>query len=223
VLREWDSPEGGGSGSESLTAQAASPKGRMNPFVAPAIAARHFALTTLLGAILAGCAPADEVSVPANSPPATAPVSPAATSPDAGALRPGIRFHPDTMTPGSPVGELVLDSVWRRDPPAGRDADTGFFTGMITVSGSTVPHPDADAAEISVCFRPDTSSASRMPRWAGDERHIWFCFDNSQEAARSLAGPGEQVEATVVISDYRIHYGASDEVNTARLVDVASR
>jgi hypothetical protein len=184
--------------------------------------AMRLSLTRLLPALLAGCAPADEAFLPPDSPPAAAPDSPAAISTHAGALRPGIRFAPDTVAPGSAVGELVLDSVWWRGPAGGRDANSGFFTGRIRLSGSTRAHPDADAAEISVCFEPDSSSAARLPRWAGDERRIWFCFDNAREAAHSLARPGEEVDATVVIADYRIHFGASDEVNTARLVDVVS-
>jgi hypothetical protein len=42
--------------------------------------------------------------------------------------------------------------------------------------------------------------------------------ENAAEAARSLAAPGAELEASVVIAEYRIHYGPSDEVNTARLV-----
>jgi hypothetical protein len=88
-----------------------------------------FSLTTLLGALLAGCTPANEGSLPPDSPPAAAPDSPAATSPLDEPSRLGIRFDPDTVAPGSVVGELALDSVWRRDPAGGRDADSGIHYG----------------------------------------------------------------------------------------------
>jgi hypothetical protein len=190
--------------------------------VRAATVVRLLALTTLLGALLPGCAP-DDAEMPRASPPMVAPENPTVVPHPAGAQRPGLRFDPDTLAPGSAVGELALDSVWRRGPAAGRDADSAFFAGEITLSGSTVPHPDPDAAEVAVCFEPDPSSAARMPRWVGDERRIWFCFENVGNAAHSLAAPGEEVGATVVIDEYRIHYGPSDEVNTARLLEVVER
>jgi hypothetical protein len=169
----------------------------------------------------AGCSAADDPVPAADSPPDTVAHAPA--SPVEETRRPGIRFDPDTLRAGDRVGELVLDSARTRDPAMGRDAASAFFRGEIALSGSTMRHPDADAGEVTVCFEPDESGAARMPRWEGDERRIWFCFENQAEAARSLAEPGEAMSATIVIDRYVIHYGMSDEVNAARLARVVER
>jgi hypothetical protein len=198
------------------------------------------ALAVALGlAAVLGCSPPDDAPRDRDDAragrDALAPDLPATTDTlptgDAGLAdpprRPGIRFHPDTLLAGpggtARVGELALDSVWLRDPARGRDAHAAFFRGEISLSGATMIHPDADAGLVAVCFEPDPMSAARMPRWDGDERRIWFCFDNAAAAARALAPPGQVVDARIVIDRYTIHYGASDEVNTARLARVVAR
>jgi hypothetical protein len=169
----------------------------------------------------AGCSAADDPVPASDSPPD--PVVSAPAPPFEETRRPGIRFDPDTLRAGDRVGELVLDSARAPDPAMGSDAARAFFRGEIALSGSTMRHPDADAGEFTVCFAPDASNAARMPRWAGDERRIWFCFENQAEAARSLAEPGEAMTATIVIDRYTIYYGMSDEVNAARLAWVVER
>ena len=61
-------------------------------------------------------------------------------------------------------------------------------------------------------------SAARLPRWLGDERRPWFCFENRDAAARALGPPSEGVQATIVIERFTIHRGGSDEVNSASFV-----
>jgi hypothetical protein len=169
----------------------------------------------------AGCSAPDDPVPASDSPPDYVGSAPAPAAEEH--RRPGIRFDPDTLRAGDRVGELVLDSARARDPAMGRDAASAFFRGEIALSGATMRHPDADAGEVTVCFEPDEPSAARMPRWDGDERRIWFCFDNQDDAARSLAEPGEAMTATIVIDRYTIHFGMSDEVNAARLARVVER
>lgn len=135
--------------------------------------------------------------------------------------RPGIRFDPETLQPGDTVGELVADSV--RATPTIVDSShvgTAWFHGRIELSGSVLPHFDEDMRESTVCFEADPASAARLPRWEGDERRPWFCFTNTADAA-GLRGMADS-SAIIVIDEFTIHRGMSDEVNSARLVDVVS-
>lgn len=131
----------------------------------------------------------------------------------------GVRFDPAEARPGDTIGTLVLDSIDAR--PTVVDSSlvgTARFDGEIELSGATLAHFDEDLRPVSVCFEADDESAARLPRWERDERRAWFCFGNAEQAAAELARPGEVVSATVVIDDFTIHRGLSDEVNSARFV-----
>ena len=137
-------------------------------------------------------------------------------------LRPGIRFDPATLRPGTRVGVLVADSVAaRRAAVDSTYVGTARFRGEIELSGQTMRHPDSDVQVV--CFETDSLSAARLPRWQGDERRPWFCFTNEGEARRALGPPIDGVGATVVIDRFTIHRGLSDEVNSARLVRAVRR
>lgn len=138
-------------------------------------------------------------------------------TPRAEPLRPGVRFDPATLQPGTSVGALVADSVASRVTPIDSTrVGTARFRGEIELNGQTMKHPDSDVQ--AVCFEADSLSAARLPRWQGDERRPWFCFTNDAEARRALGPPSDGVGATVVIDRFTIHRGLSDEVNSARLV-----
>ena len=92
------------------------------------------------------------------------------------------------------------------------------FSGRITLSGWTLRNPDADLRNTEICFEADSASASRLPRWSGDERRPWFCLVNRAEAQRALGPPSEGVRATIIVEQFTIHRGLSDEVNSARFV-----
>ena len=136
-----------------------------------------------------------------------------------GTPRPGVRFDPAKVRRGSTVGELVVDSIVARQAAA----DTVFvgtarFRGAIELSGWTMRHPDPDAYRVVTCFEADSASAARLPRWAGDERRAWFCFSNRAAAAQALGPPSAGVPATIVVDQFTIHRGLSDEVNSVRLI-----
>ncbi len=133
--------------------------------------------------------------------------------------RPGIRFDPSTLRLGDRVGTLVADSVVARVTPVDSSyVGTARFRGEIELAGATFRHPESDSE--AVCFEVDSASAVRLPRWRGDERRPWFCFENDAEARRALGPPSAGVRATIVIDRFTIHRGLSDEVNAARLVRV---
>jgi hypothetical protein len=171
------------------------------------------AAACLLALSLSACRDARQ---PRGSDSVAAP-APAAATPRA--TRPGIRFDPATLAPGTAVGALVADSVSaRRTVVDSTYVGTARFRGTLELSGSTLRHPDADLRGVASCFEADSSSAARMPRWAGDERRPWFCFVNRAEATRALGPPSEGVAATVVVERFTIHRGLSDEVNEALFV-----
>jgi hypothetical protein len=134
-------------------------------------------------------------------------------------LRPGIRFHPATLRPGTQVGELVLDSLIIEGPLIDSSYyGVAWFRGQIELSGWTRRHSDADLSKVALCFEADSASAARLPRWLGDERRPWFCFGNRAAAARVLGPPSEGIPATIVIERFAIWRGGSDEVNNASFV-----
>jgi hypothetical protein len=133
--------------------------------------------------------------------------------------RPGLRFDPAALQPGTPVGELLTDSI-AADPSPIDSTYVGVatFRGQIQLSGWTIRHFDTDARDVASCFEADSASAARLPRWSGDERRPWFCFVNPVDAIRSLGPPSDGTSATIVIERFTIHRGHSDQVNTARFV-----
>lgn len=141
-----------------------------------------------------------------------------------GTPRPGIRFDPSTLRPGSRVGTLVLDSIDARQAAAD-STWTGIarFSGEIELRGWTLRHPDPDLYQVLTCFEADSASAARLPRWRSDERRAWFCFENRSDAARALGPPSEGARATIAVDRFTIHRGLSDQVNSARLLRLVRR
>ena len=126
------------------------------------------------------------------------------------ATRPGIRFNPTTLTPGSRVGALVVRSVEARRAVDGSFVGSVRFEGELRLTGHRMAHHEPELG--AVCFEADQGSAAALPRWPGDERRAWFCFENGEEAAALLERPG-----AIVIDRFTLHRGLSDEVNSARL------
>lgn len=147
----------------------------------------------------------------------------APTDPDpAGAARAriGVVFDPSRVHPGDSVAGLVVERA-----VVTRAIDSSFvgdiaFRGEVELSGRTIPHFEADASN-SVCFEADSVSAARLPRWAGDRRRPWFCFSNTTAARRALGPASAERPARIVIRDFVIHRGLSDQVNSARFVRLA--
>jgi hypothetical protein len=132
---------------------------------------------------------------------------------------PGVRFDPATVRRGDSVGVLVVDSIYaNRTVVDSTYVGMARFRGQIELSGRIIPHFDSDLRDESVCFEADSASAARLPRWAHDERRPWFCFSNPNDAATSL-GPMSTDSDAIVIEDFVIHRGLSDEVNCARFVE----
>lgn len=155
----------------------------------------------------------DTLLAPDATPPDTASV-PAEPSPTA-AL-----FHPDSVQPGDTVAGMVVEAKdVARSFPDGEWIGTVRFAGAVTVSGITRLHPDGPESP-ALCFELDRESTVRLPRFAGDERIGWFCFDDPDQAGRMLAKPPAKVRASIVIDRYTYTWAHSDVVNQARLARV---
>jgi hypothetical protein len=139
-----------------------------------------------------------------------------------GTPRPGIRFDPATIAPGTVVGVLTVDSIDARRAMDSSYVGSARFRGEIELAGATMKNPDPDLGLQLTCFEADSASAARLPRWAEDERRAWFCFSNNTQAAAALGPPSEGVRATIVIDEFTIHRDFSDAVNSARFIRLVS-
>ena len=184
--------------------------------VYPITRSQAFGLTTALWVAFLACEqPRDSGSTAADTTP-----SPAASA--SGRL--GILFDPATLRPGDQLGELVVDSIDATITPIDSTyVGVAKFRNEIELSGWTLRHFDADLRDAASCFEADSASASRLPRWSGDERRPWFCFENVTDAQRTLGPPTDSARATIRIDEFTIHRGMSDQVNSARLVRLIAR
>ena len=135
----------------------------------------------------------------------------------------GVLFDPPSLAPGSQVAGLTVEQVEATRALAADSSWVGsaHFRGEVTLAGRTLRHFDYPDAQAS-CFEADSASARKLPRWRGDERRPWFCFENDTLARRLLGPPGEERPARIVIDRFTIHRGLSDQVNAARLVRLAT-
>ena len=131
---------------------------------------------------------------------------------------PPLIFDPANLTRGMAVGDLRVDStdvVWGEG--VGEWVGTVRFTGEIRLRGTAVPHL-ADPEQRITCFEADSASGRRLPRWPGDERRPWFCFEDPAAAASMLGPPDSTRRRTVVVDRFTTVRAFTDAVNTARLL-----
>lgn len=127
-------------------------------------------------------------------------------------------FDPATVSPHDTIAGLVLDSIERQRTPSGEWVGSAWFSGTVSLTGATFGHPDGDGYPYP-CFEADTSSATRLPRWLGDSRRPWFCFENNADAKARL-GTAAGMRKSIVIDRFTVHRNLSDAVNSARLIEV---
>lgn len=148
------------------------------------------------------------------------------TDPDtAGARRArmGVLFDPGSVKAGDTIAGLVVEKIGAN--PNVMDSTlvgSAAFRGEIELTGATLRHPEADAAN-EVCFEADSASVERLPRWAEDRRRAWFCFTNAIAARRALGPAQEERQARIVISSFVINRGLTDQINSARFVRLLDR
>lgn len=129
-------------------------------------------------------------------------------------------FDPATARVGDTVVGLVLEEIRPERASTGEWVGSARFRGSVPVTGRRFPHPDGSDYPYP-CFEVDSSTALRLPRWKGDERRPWFCFENGAEASTALGTAGRVY--SILIEHFSIHRNLSDAVNTARFVRLGTR
>lgn len=131
---------------------------------------------------------------------------------------PPLSFDPANLRRGAEVGALRVDStdvVWSEE--LGEWVGSVRFTGEVRLRGTAVPN-FADPEQRGTCFEADSASGRRLPRWPGDARRPWFCFEDGRAAAELLGGPDSTRRRTIVIDRFTTVRAYTDAVNSARLV-----
>ncbi len=102
----------------------------------------------------------------------------------------------------------------------------------LVLEGTFERRTDAYSRQVlgdAVCFIPDEKSENAVPRLAGDERRVWFCFSNLAAAMKGFALPvarkacGMRGTAQIVVSDYVVSREGGESVDKARLERVLSK
>ena len=133
------------------------------------------------------------------------------------------QFDPRQIQSGSTIGGLKVAAVDVQPAPIATGVSGSVrFAGEVQLVGSYRPHFDYPEVR-EPCFWVNADSWSKLPRAAGDQRVIWFCFENRDEAVRQLGPLGTQAYATIVIDNYTTNLTGSDAWDTARLVRVVSK
>lgn len=145
----------------------------------------------------------------------------ASSEPATAAPAPVNAFDPAGARVGDTVVGLVIEDLRRERTPSGEWVGSARFVGSVTLAGRTFRHPDG-ADYPFPCFEADSATSGRLPRWKGDERRSWFCFENPEEASAKLGGPAPDRPGTIRIDRFTIHRNLTDATNSARLTEVGS-
>ena len=148
--------------------------------------------------------------------------TPAADSPAPVVARPVVEFDPVATHRGDMIVALRVDTITTDSTPAGEIVGMARFSGVVELTGRTFAHPDGNDYPYP-CFEADSASASRLPRWAGDTRRPWFCFENRDDAKIRFGSDSAGIPAEIRIDRFTINRSLSDAVNSARLVEIVSR
>jgi hypothetical protein len=133
------------------------------------------------------------------------------------------QFDPRGIKRGDRFGDMSVAQV-QLQPAATESGSSGSvkFSGQTEVVGSYRAHFDYPEVK-EPCFWLDVESWAKLPRASNDQRILWFCFSNAEEAIRQLGALGSQARATIVIDDYTTNLSGSDAWDTARLVRVVRK
>lgn len=99
------------------------------------------------------------------------------------------------------------------------------FKGEVEISGTYTYYDDEyDPLKNEVCFN-DLAEASKekMPQFKGDDKDIWFCFENKEFARDGFKPKGSSGLATVVINKYTILNYGTEVWNTAKLIKILTK
>jgi hypothetical protein len=134
------------------------------------------------------------------------------------------QFDAKQVRAGATVGGMKVAAANVKPVETGNVGVSGSvrFSGQAEVVGSYRAHFDYPEVR-QPCFWVDVESWGKLPRAQGDERIVWFCFENADQAIAQLGQLGTQARATIVIDNYTTQLSQSDAWDTARLVRVVRK
>jgi hypothetical protein len=125
------------------------------------------------------------------------------------------RFAPESARPGESIAGLEIVSAELAQSEV-NSAYVGWvqFSGEVELEG--VPRVIESNEPEFLCMDVSDETADRLPRMRHDDRRVWFCFTNQEEAKAAIGNRiGQRVR--VRISDYRTVYEFTDAYDTAEL------
>lgn len=128
--------------------------------------------------------------------------------------------------------KTVLPLLLALLPCTAPTAETGKQT--LRLEGRYDYRTDEESRDVlgrQVCFLPSAASARLLPRTPSDRRLAWFCFSDSEEAARAFSFPlaaqagtcGVTGTALIDVAGYQVYQGEGDGNDVATLVQVLSK
>ena len=112
-------------------------------------------------------------------------------------------------------------------------SDFKHYKGQATLTGtySRVLDPEyVDQLGDSSCFTPDQKSTALIPRPKGDERSVYFCFSNFEQAKKTFKLPNSikkgycsyEGKATISIKNYDLFFIESEGFDLTQLVSATN-
>ena len=130
----------------------------------------------------------------------------------------GVPFDPESLRVGDTVAGLRVARLRFERAYDSSAVGSVWFAGTLRLRGRTMRHPDE--GYTGPCFEADSASAERLPRWKGDRRRPWFCFENPADATARLGPASAPRAAEITVDRFTAHRNLSDAVNEGRLVAV---
>lgn len=130
-----------------------------------------------------------------------------------------LTFDPSGIRSGQRIGTLAVDSAevaWSESLSTW--TGTVRFSGEIPLRGRAIRHFDYPEVQ-SICFEADSAFARMLPRWPGDDRRPWFCFENDSTAWRILGTVDSTKPVDIVIDRFTTVRAFTDAVNSARILE----
>ncbi|WP_174493918.1 hypothetical protein [Acinetobacter sp. Marseille-Q1623] len=129
------------------------------------------------------------------------------------------------------IGMLLLPMLAQAQPFKYQKTNGDFkhYQGQATLTGTYSRELDPEYVDYlgdHICFTPDKKSASLIPRPKGDERIVYFCFSNFEQAKKTFKLPNSiqkgycsyEGKATITIKNYELFFIESEGFDHTTLI-----
>ena len=112
---------------------------------------------------------------------------------------------------------------------------SGFkhYKGKVTLTGTYSRNLDPEYLEYmgdGICFEKKKKSSAHIPRPKGDERSVYFCFSNFEQAKKTFKLPNSikkgycsyEGKATISIKNYDLFFIESEGFDLTQLVSATN-